>query len=649
MKGDEKRIARLLWGLLLLGAVAGIAHDASFVGGPTLLSPAAAGGEARVGTACPTFSWTNVPGAQGYQLLVYEVSEGGGAGRQPSQAPVLRKDLPQGAFSWTPSLEQCLASSGRYGWSVGARLGGEEKLRWSRPALFRVEAAGRSEEGVPRPSIATVEPPPATAVTLPPAERAPTAGAKAAAPAPRVLVGDAYVPPPCGAGLGFVDVQPDDPFCRWIEQLARDGISEGCGPGNFCPDNAVSRKQLAMVVERAMRGTPTWSPAQGSNVVAPPAGNNLTTVDDPPSNQVGWSVSITIGVDGLPILSYADVTANALKVAHCNDLACTGQDEMITTVDDPPANSVGQANSITVGADGLPIISYHDDTTGALRVAHCNDLACAGQDETIAVVDDPANVVAWSTSITIGADGLAIIAYSDNTAYALKVAHCNDLACAGQNETITTVDDMTNSFGPQSTSIAIGADGLPIISYFDDAASTLKVAHCNDLACAGQNETITTVDDPANLVGNQSSITIGADGLPVISYYDLTADSLKVAHCNDVACAGQNETITTVDDPTNEVGRATSITIGADGLPIISYIDETADLLKLVHCNDVACAGQDETITTVDDPGNWIGYSTSITIGADGLPIIGYYNLGAGTLKVAHCANVFCTPYFRRR
>jgi hypothetical protein len=71
--------------------------------------------------------------------------------------------------------------------------------------------------------------------------------------------------------------------------------------------------------------------------------------------------------------------------------------------------------------------------------------------------------------------------------------------------------------------------------------------------------------------------------------------------------------------------------------------------LKVAHCNDVACAGMDETISKVDNLANFFELYTSITIGADGLPIISYLDKPEGSLKVAHCANVFCTPYFRRR
>ena len=51
-----------------------------------------------------------------------------------------------------------------------------------------------------------------------------------------------------------------------------------------------------------------------------------------------------------------------------------------------------------------------------------------------------------------------------------------------------------------------------------------------------QRETLTTVDDPANHVGKHISIAIGADGLPVISYYDFTARALKVIKCFKPAC-----------------------------------------------------------------------------------------------------------------
>ena len=365
----------------------------------------------------------------------------------------------------------------------------------------------------------------------------------------------------------------------------------------------------------------------------------ISTLDDP-ANLVGWYNSIAIGTDGLPVISYNDWTAHALKVAKCNDSACSGGNETITTVDDQ-ANSVGRYTSIAIGTDGLPVISYNDSTASALKVAKCNDVACSGGNETISLVDDAVNQVGSYTSIAIGNDGYPVISYQDFTAGALKVAKCNDAACSGGNETITTVDDPANRVG-EHTSIAIGTDGLPVISYEDFTAGALKVAKCNDAACSGGDETITTVDDPVNDVGIYTSIAIGTDDLPVISYQDATAGTLKVAKCNDVACSGGNETISLVDDAVNQVGYYTSIAIGDDGLPVISYHDNTAYALKVAKCNDAACSGGDETITTVDDPVNFVGVYTSIAIGTDGLPVISYQDGTAGALKVTKCFNPAC-------
>jgi hypothetical protein len=104
-------------------------------------------------------------------------------------------------------------------------------------------------------------------------------------------------------------------------------------------------------------------------------------------------------------------------------------------------------------------------------------------------------------------------------------------------------------------------------------------------------------------------------------------------------------TITTLDSAF--VGWWTSVTIGADGLGLISYYDDTNLDLKVAHCNDVACTSA--TITTLDSAGI-VGEYTSVTIGADGLGLISYYDSWPnGDLKVAHCSNSFCVPYFRRR
>ena len=375
--------------------------------------------------------------------------------------------------------------------------------------------------------------------------------------------------------------------------------------------------------------------ADGTVLCAEVPGITAITTVDGPANAVGQFGSLEIGSDGLPVISYWDETALALKVAKCANAACTGA-ATISTVDDP-AGPVGSYTSLAIGGDGLPVISYFDVAAAALKVAKCTNAACVGA-ATITTVDNPFNSVGSDTSIAIGSDGLPVISYQDLTAGALKVAKCANSACAGM-ATITAVDDPIFNFVGSYTSIAIGSDGLPVISYRDDTAGALKVARCATAACTGA-ATITTVDDPANNVGFYTSLAIGSDGVPVISYHDGTAGALKVAKCANAACTG-SATITTVDDPANFVGYYTSIAIGADGLPAISYKDVTAGALKVAKCANPACTGS-ATITTVDDPANDVGDYSSIDIGADVLPVISYYDATAGVLKVAKCGAPSC-------
>jgi len=611
---------------LLAVSTAGLAEEPSPRAGrgPILVSPGGGGREGRVATTCPTFSWTKVADAIGYDVVVYALAGHGAEVR--TNEPVQQAKLPAGAYSWTPDLRDELAP-GRYAWRVGAILPGGRQVKWSELARFGLASATKAHPEVAQDAVA--HPTPAWS-----AARQTVTGSAAAVADPRARAEEAYTPPLCGAAGLFADVPVGDPFCRWIEQTALDGISTGCAGGKYCPENAVTRELLAMVLERAMRGTATWHPAQGANVLAPPADNSAgPVIYDLIFGFEGNYNSITIGADGLPIISHLDNTSNRLLVAHCNDVACGDGDETSTLVD-PSAAPFG--SSITIGADGLPVIAYLS-ATFELQVAHCNDVACAGENETVTKLDT--EVTAFLPSIAIGSDGFPIVSYADSSNKALRVAHCEDATCS--SKTITTVDDTTGFV--DADALAIGADGLPIIAY--STSFVLKVVHCNDVKCAGLDEMITPVDTPTS-GGNTVSITVGIDALPIISYAKL-GGPLAVAHCNDLACSGADETISNI---AASVGDQMSITIGADGLPIISYEDGPALALAVAHCNDLACTGSNETLAVVDDdPTNTIGEYSSITIGADDLPIIAYHDFTAHILKVAHCADVFCTPFFRRR
>ncbi len=57
---------------------------------------------------------------------------------------------------------------------------------------------------------------------------------------------------PAPALATFGDVPPSHPFFQFVEALATSGITAGCGSGNYCPDAALTRGQMAVFLAKAL-------------------------------------------------------------------------------------------------------------------------------------------------------------------------------------------------------------------------------------------------------------------------------------------------------------------------------------------------------------------------------------------------------------
>ena len=122
--------------VLVLSVSPGSASHALAAERPVAVSPGDASRLALTGDTCPAFSCGAVSGAEGYELVVYRLTEEG-----EEAQPVLRQTFTGSASSGTPSLDRCLERSGQYAWSVRA-IGKKGDTDWSTPSLFQV-ASGR--------------------------------------------------------------------------------------------------------------------------------------------------------------------------------------------------------------------------------------------------------------------------------------------------------------------------------------------------------------------------------------------------------------------------------------------------------------------------------------------------------------------------
>ncbi len=57
---------------------------------------------------------------------------------------------------------------------------------------------------------------------------------------------------PAPATATFGDVPTSDPAFQFVEALVASGITAGCGGGNYCPDAALTRRQMAVFLAKAL-------------------------------------------------------------------------------------------------------------------------------------------------------------------------------------------------------------------------------------------------------------------------------------------------------------------------------------------------------------------------------------------------------------
>ena len=344
---------------------------------------------------------------------------------------------------------------------------------------------------------------------------------------------------------------------------------------------------------------------------------------------------MTIAGDGLGLISYYDWNTEEIKLAHCLDEEC----DRITVSTLDTVGKYGGPSSILAGRDGLGLVSYYDNeggtdffanTKAVVKVAHCSNVDCS--EATVTVIGE-VGATGGESDIKVGADGLGIVSYFDLTDRAepmLKVAHCSNTECSEASVSSISMIQVYDFDAPMSSAIAVGSDGLALVSYLDSVG--LHVAKCDDVKCS--SATVSTLDERSRFKrGSQTSLTIGADGFGLIAYHHRirgTADSqppgeLRVAHCQDTRCS--RATITSLDRGDGYAGQYTSIARRSDGLGVIAYSGD--DKVGVVYCRDSACTSAE--IGALPDPGDYV----SVVVGDDGPVRVTYHDYWTGALKLA--------------
>ena len=313
------------------------------------------------------------------------------------------------------------------------------------------------------------------------------------------------------------------------------------------------------VVRAVNCADPTCSSVSSTHVVA-----NLTAS----------RLRVALGVDGLPVISIS-ILNNGLRVVKCQTPACN----VSTTSILEPGNLGLTDHSMVIPPDGRPVLAYYDGIAGDLKYVRCGDAACLSGNQ-FSIVDSAGTVGRATAMALVG--GVPQIAYNVDSS-SLRLAMCNTLDCLGATFKSLAPDNALHA------SAMTARDGSILVAYMVDTVSndSVKVAKCSNALCA--SVAITTIDQiPGATIGIGVRITAGKDGLPVMSYFDATAASIKLARCTRTDCT--TSTVTTVHAPTPSLlptGAANGLAISVAGTPVLAY--SHSNKLTIHSCNTRSC------------------------------------------------------------
>lgn len=323
-------------------------------------------------------------------------------------------------------------------------------------------------------------------------------------------------------------------------------------------------------------------------------------------------------------------------LAGCSD---TGVTKVGDVDDDTPKDPVdpepfsadwGQWLSMTTSPDGQPAISFYDRDNGGIGFA-MGKLDDGVPTWSFEGVDgypgasglDPGDRGTY-TSLVFADDGTAWVSFYDQGAKTLRYAQRHPTLGAWSAGLADVGDGVAPDAGLFS-SIAIGADGNPVIAHYDKGAATLRIARWNggnfvgsvfDRGDALTPDTGSEAEAKDADVGQFVRLRI-IDGVEYMAYYDAAHGDLKLAVGTDIH----------IVDSDGDVGHWPDFTV-RDGQFYITYQDAGNQRLKYATGTPGSW-----TITTVDDAA-YTGADTALYFDGD-KPRVVYFEGKSNDMKHA--------------
>lgn len=358
------------------------------------------------------------------------------------------------------------------------------------------------------------------------------------------------------------------------------------------------------------------------------------------------AVSMQLDQAERPVMAYHDDANGDLRLLRCSTPACTGPQ---TSVLLDGTGDVGSALSLALDADDHPVVAYYDATNGDLKIIRCTTARCTDA-PTPVVADSTGDVGNWP-SLELASDGTPVVAYHDATTGDLKVLTCRELDCSGTlisgaRTAVRRVTDFdVGGIDGLYPALTLDADDRPVISYHSSERGWLLVLRCPNTNCQGDFSAVpnAVIDDETGAGAVTSDIALAADGRPVVAYYQPREAELRVARCSTANCvrrvgdAWEVAAQSEAPDPsTGSHGQDPSLAMSTLDRPVVAYTFVSGGDLSVAHCTNGDCSGP-QGPTRPDVTGD-VGIDPSMDLDAVGNPIVVHLTAG-GQARLVRCAD----------
>jgi hypothetical protein len=333
----------------------------------------------------------------------------------------------------------------------------------------------------------------------------------------------------------------------------------------------------------------------------------------------GRHVRMTLRADDRPLLAYHDESQGNVRLYDCADATCSsGTGRTLASSGD-----VGEGIALGLRSDGRPVLAWINDTTDTAFFHACEDAACSsGVTTAIQTQVNPGLI-----DLALRSDDRALVAFRSTSTFALELFKCANVQCTSGASTSTILI-------PTGIAIAIRSDGRPLLAAGGNGGNgdSPRFYDCADAEC--------TTGTPRSTTGVQyhgiSNMTMRSNDRAFLLTKP-SGGSPGIVSCNDANCTAVQTTILAGCTP-NVAGH---MTMRPNGSPVAACVFSSSGqyALSMHDCSTSTCtAGSTRPVLGFGRAGQ----AVAVAVRSDDRPVIAYYDQVNADVGLFICATPQC-------